>query len=645
MLELFEPEEAVGRLWHRLIGGRSSYPHHSDAAVTLDAVRPRLAVFFRALGGDRGVRLAAGTAGRSDHRLPLLDRIGLGTERVERAALDGDVLRLPDAIGLFPDPLLNERLYEWLAAFLAHADAETPADQDQADPLRRDVQELRSAAATTMRVLARWPGLARQHRELALAVAAIRPRRRLPPVEAAVERAALVLLGAASADGEARRLLAPDIPLAGFTAPVGYARLLPVPLWGTAAQSSRDAATPADDSPGEGGQAAEGDRRRRAATRQRTDQIQRDDPLILNRFEKMLSLAEALNIPRAVDDDDAENARKAADDLDEIAVGAHRRKAATTLKLDLDLSSPSVDATPLSAPLTYPEWDHRRQAHLPGHCRVIAETAPIDDGRQAPWQPDEAALRRIRQVRRQFEALRPRRMLFTGQPDGDDLDLAALVRSRADLRAGGTASDRVHQQARSAARDLAVAVLVDGSLSTDGWIDGRRVLDVEKEALLALTHGLTACGDDHALYAFTSRRRDWVRVQTLKRFDEALGTDVTRRIAALQPGWYTRMGAAIRHAAAQLAERPNRHRLLVLLTDGKPNDTDHYEGRYGIEDTRQAIREARRAGLAVFAITVDAQARDYVPYLFGRGGYAIFPQVSHLTKALPALYRQVACTA
>ncbi|PWC39381.1 VWA domain-containing protein [Azospirillum sp. TSO35-2] len=638
MLEFFEPEETVGRLWHRLIGGRSSYPHHPDAAVTLEAMRPRLSVFFRALGGDRGVRLTAGTATESGHRLPLLDRIGLGTERVERAALDGDVLQLPAAVDLFPDPALNERLFEWLAAYFAHAEPLTTP----ADPLQADVLALRAAAETTARVLALWPGLARMHGELTRAVAAIRPARRLPPVEAAVERAALALLGAGVAEGEAARVLNPAVPLSGFTAPYDYARLLPVPLWGVATMPADHAATTAADSPGEGGKAAEGDQRRRKATRRATDQIQRNDPLILNRFEKMLSLAEMLNIPRAVDDDDADNARKAADDLDEIAVGAHQRKASTALKLDLDLTPSAVDATPLTATLTYPEWDHRRQALLPAHCRVIAETAPADG---EAWQPDAAASRRIRQVRRQFEALRPRRMVFSGQADGDELDLAALVRSRADFQAGGAGSDRVHQQVRSAARDLAVAVLVDGSLSTDGWIEGRRVLDVEKEALLALTHGLTACGDDHALYAFTSKRRTWVRVQTLKGFDEPLSATVTRRIGALKPGYYTRMGAAIRHAAAELAERPNRHRLLVLLTDGKPNDVDHYEGRYGIEDTRQAIREARRDGLAVFAITVDAQARDYIPYLFGRGAYAIFPQVSHLTKALPALYRQVACAA
>lgn len=636
MLELFEPEETVGRLWHRLVGGRSSYPHHPDAAVTLEAVRPRLSILFRALGGDRGVRLAAGIPAVSGHRLSLLARIGSGDERIDRAALENGVLQLPAAIDLFPEAGLNERLFEWLAAYFAQAEPQPVPS----DPWQADVQMLRCAARTTARVQACWPGLTGLYRELAAAVAALRPERRLPKTEATVERAVRALLTGGEPGEEAVRLLDSSVPLSAFAAPACYRRTLPVPLWGIASDGIENTeSTAEEDGPAEAAKGQQSDQRRRKAVRRASDQIQRSDPLILNRFEKILSIAEALNIPRAVDDDDEDSARKAADDLDEIVVGAHRRKPSTSLKLDLDLAPPAVDSTPLAATLTYPEWDHRRQLHHPAHCRVVAETAPAEG---EGWIPDAAALRRIRQVRRQFEALRPRRTIFNGQTDGDELDLAALVRSRAELRASGAGSDRVHSQARNAARDLAVAILVDGSLSTDGWIDGRRVLDVEKEALLALTHGLTACGDDHALYAFTSRRRDWVRVQTLKGFDEPLGPAVTRRIGALKPGYYTRMGAAIRHTAAQLAERPNRHRLLILLSDGKPNDTDHYEGRYGIEDTRQAVREARKQGLAVFAITVDAEARDYVPYLFGRGAYAIFPQASHLTKALPALYRQVA---
>ena len=114
-------------------------------------------------------------------------------------------------------------------------------------------------------------------------------------------------------------------------------------------------------------------------------------------------------------------------------------------------------------------------------------------------------------------------------------------------------------------------------------------------------------------------------------------------MGAIKPGYYTRMGAAIRHATLQLSERPERRRLLMLLTDGKPNDLDIYEGRYGIEDTRQAIHEAHAAGLFPFCVTVDETAHDYLPFLFGREGYALVhrPQdlVSRLTQAWATLAR------
>src|SRR5690606_32211663 len=116
--------------------------------------------------------------------------------------------------------------------------------------------------------------------------------------------------------------------------------------------------------------------------------------------------------------------------------------------------------------------------------------------------------------------------------------------------------------------------------------------------------------------------------------------DNTRgRIQALRPGYYTRMGAAIRQASRTLAGQPQKRKLLLLVTDGKPNDLDVYEGRYGVEDTRQAVMEARRAGLVPFCITIDHKAEDYLPYMFGANGYTLIKEPEQLPVRLPQLYR------
>ena len=116
---------------------------------------------------------------------------------------------------------------------------------------------------------------------------------------------------------------------------------------------------------------------------------------------------------------------------------------------------------------------------------------------------------------------------------------------------------------------------------------------------------------------------------------------VERRIASLRPGFYTRLGAAIRHASADLAAQARRRRLLLVITDGKPNDLDHYEGRHGIEDSAMAVREARRVGHAVFGVTIDRDGKSWFPRLFGRGGYALVPHADRLTAVLPEIYRHL----
>ncbi|MDQ0136699.1 nitric oxide reductase activation protein, partial [Neorhizobium galegae] len=244
-------------------------------------------------------------------------------------------------------------------------------------------------------------------------------------------------------------------------------------------------------------------------------------------------------------DDKPEEDGKAAEDLDEMVLGRRKESPSSRLHFDLDLPPEMVDLKEIAPELTYPEWDYRKTTYLKNHCRVLAVPTSAS-GDHLETSEDTKAL--VRKVRKQFGILRPRQEMLKSQLDGVELDLDAVVRRRTDLLAGGEATDRIHVASRARTPDLAVTILVDVSLSTDAWIDNRRVLDVEKEALLVLAQGLSVCGTDHSILTFTSRRRSWVRVETVKSFDERLSPVVEDRIAGLKPGYYTRLGAALRHA-------------------------------------------------------------------------------------------------
>ncbi len=643
---IFEPEETIGELWHRIIARPTDLPAFPEAAARFSQCDGRLGVFFRALGGDPGIDLKATTRESTKNRLGWFQKLGHSAFLVPRARIDGDILLLPEDIDVFPDAALNADLYYWLTAWAAAVGRAWP--KRHADPLRADAEALRFALAVTLRTLARAPGLRARYRRLASAALDVRPKRSLPPAEAAVEQAICALL--ADDTGPARdnpvlaAILDPDDDLSGLDAPRGYRTFLPVPIWGDALPMRERQTSPERDDAA-GGQGSEEEEEENDKTykgkRRDSDEADKKDPLILHRFESILSLAEFLNMNRLIDDEqDEEEAKKARDDMDEISLADVEEKPRTRLKFDLDLAPEDVELERLAAEQTYPEWDYRRRDYLPAHCRVLTRTAEEREGEDI-WAPDEAMRRRIRAVRRQFEALRPKREILRRQLDGHQFDMDALVRSITDLAAHGEGSDRIYMQARQQARDLAVAVLFDSSRSTESYVDGRQVIDIAREALTALTEGLAACGDDYAIYAFSSIRRNRVYVNTIKGFDECRNPAIHRRIASLRPGFYTRLGAAVRHVSRQLEERPNSKRLLLVITDGKPNDLDHYEGRYGVEDTARAIAEARKLGQKVFGVTIDAKAQGYFPYIFGRNAYAIVSKAAKLSQALPMLYRHL----
>jgi nitric oxide reductase NorD protein len=289
----------------------------------------------------------------------------------------------------------------------------------------------------------------------------------------------------------------------------------------------------------------------------------------------------------------------------------------------------------------YPEWDWKAGSYRPAaaHVRLL----PPRDG-EGEWPA--AVLRHyaatVRRLREKFERLRARRLRLNRQRDGDELDLTAVVSALADLRAGRAVDDRLYAATRPARRGVAILLLVDISGSTTEEVaPGMRIIDLEKVALLLTAQALDALGDPYAVLTFSGKGPEDVRMRTVKDFAERNGEAVRQRMGALQPEGYTRMGAAVRHATALLARPDAGHRLLLILSDGRPNDVDDYEGRYGIEDSRQAIAEARRAGVFPFCLTVDRKASAYLPRIFGTAGHEILRKPEQLPFALSNLVQHL----
>lgn len=290
--------------------------------------------------------------------------------------------------------------------------------------------------------------------------------------------------------------------------------------------------------------------------------------------------------------------------------------------------------------ISYPEWDHSRAAYEPRGVSVISAVA--DDSNPA-WADavllEHATL--VRRVREQFERLRARRLRLRQQRDGDELDLDACVRALVEQHAGQPPDDRLYATSRPLRSAMAIALLVDCSGSTNTLVaDDRQIIDIEKQAVLIAGEGLDALGDRWTALTFSSEGAHDVRLTTLKSFGERAGS-LRRRVGSVHPHGKTRLGAAVRHATSLLVREPAGHRLLLLLSDGRPNDMDRYQGSYAIEDSRRAVLEARDAGVLPFCLTVDTEESEYLAHIFGVTGYTILRKPEQLPSTLVSVVREI----
>ena len=295
---------------------------------------------------------------------------------------------------------------------------------------------------------------------------------------------------------------------------------------------------------------------------------------------------------------------------------------------------------PVSEPIHHQEWDYRVQLYRPDWVTVYERRQPKGD----PEDIDRILLehkpvtQRIKQI---IDMLQPQGVQrIRNMEDGDEIDLNAAILSMIDIRMGRQPNPRITMRNVLNNRDLAIVVLLDLSESTNETLAGsdKTVLELTREASALVATAIEGVGDAFAIHGFASDGRHDVHYYRFKDFDQHWGEEARARLAGIQGGLSTRMGAALRHAGRHLLNQPQRKKLILLVTDGEPADIDERDPQYLRYDTRKAVEELASKGVLSYCLTLDPDADAYVKRIFGVNHYTIVDHVDRLPEKLPALF-------
>ncbi|MBN8778969.1 VWA domain-containing protein [Thiobacillus sp.] len=294
-------------------------------------------------------------------------------------------------------------------------------------------------------------------------------------------------------------------------------------------------------------------------------------------------------------------------------------------------------------PRHYPEWDYASQTYRPDWASVYEALHP----RGNPADIDRLLAKHgalAKRLKKMLDLLKPQdKVRIRYQEEGSELDLDVAIRSLIDFKGGATPDPRINMSHRTDGRDIAVMLLLDlsESLNEKAAGSGQTILELSQEAVSLLAWAIEKLGDPFAIAGFHSNTRHDVRYLHIKGYGEHWNDEVKARLAAMEAGYSTRMGAAMRHAAHYLAARPADKKLMLILTDGKPSDVDAHDERLLIEDARQAVKELDQQGIFPYCISLDANLRpgadNYVGDIFGRQ-FTVIDRIERLPERLPQLF-------
>ncbi len=303
-----------------------------------------------------------------------------------------------------------------------------------------------------------------------------------------------------------------------------------------------------------------------------------------------------------------------------------------------DIGIQPADGRSANDRFTYPEWDCFTNSYRPDWTRVT-ERSPKDSNEV---KFDSSFEQLVARIGKRYALIHPETFWNRNLENGEELDIDAFVNIYSDSVGCGHNRSNYYREKVRRWRDLTVVVLLDASRSTDSLVGESRVIEVAKQSVAVLSQVLASTTDQFALYAFSSDSRIRVRCDRIKELDEPYDEVACKKLLAIQPANYTRMGAAIRHVGSKLFDSKSNKRLLLVLSDGRPHDpTDQYEGRYALEDTRKAIMEMRQRNVQCFGLTIDKLGHRYIRHLYGPGHYAVYSHLHSLPNALPHLYARL----
>jgi len=588
-----EFEESMGKVWDRYLN-KKVHKFHEEQIVYFEDISKSLHIFHRLVGGEKAKELKITDKRYVETTRTLLEKLSFLGKEFYLTWQDEEAVYLPASFAYFDTKEQNEMLYYWLVALATQVkDINNHNLIEQNQQARHYLTKRYSGFKLFYKQATQY--LMDTYEQLSFLK---------------------------SLDAQSNQDLINDYPN---------------PLWIYPPAITLNDAHNIEETEQVEPSREDSDKSEELQMKKQTEQI--DDKHETDGFlaflpESLMSIFEQVNVDRCEDDSFDKDALYHAEDLDEITIGQKQANLSSRIKMDLELLPDNTVTYPLGKGHYLDEWDYRKNAYLIKYTRILPQVTL----NVIPIELPKRLKKTVKKIQGELDLLQLDRVKNDRLPYGDELNMDSWIEYRSHQNRS------MHHQNfyvtyEKKIRDMSTLLLADISLSTEGGITQElRIIDVIKDSLMVFSEALEKLEDKFAIYTFSSLQNKKVYFNIIKNFKDRYDALIRGRIDSIKPQYYTRMGAAIRESLTILDKQKSANKLLLIISDGKPNDEDRYDGRYGIEDTKKALQEAKKKGITPFCITIDLDAKEYLNYLFGSNGYAIVRDGQKLPKVLTEVY-------